>query len=110
MNKIFLYTLFTFALFSACKKSDHSAPAPGRFEINTKTSSVDGNLIMGEAVTAANTLTLAISNGKAATATISADTVNGLSIKLTNISLSKDSVKVPLSGTPVIDGTFFTNS
>lgn len=108
MNKILLFIMLASFFLPACsKKADQPSAAQERFVIDAKTSSVDGNLIMGQAVTGANTFTLAMKNGKAASATISADTVNGLSIKLTNISLSKDSVKVPLSGTPVIDGTFF---
>jgi hypothetical protein len=107
MNKILLFTMLAFAFLPACKKTDQSTTLKERFEINTKNSSVDGNLIMGQAVTNANTFTLVFKNANQGTsATISADSVNGLSIKSTKVTLDTGSVKVQLSGTPVIDGTF----
>ncbi|MBN8838044.1 MAG: hypothetical protein J0I09_12345 [Sphingobacteriia bacterium] len=106
MKKILSFILITASLLQACKKDSQSGNAPGRFEVIVPKSSVDGNLIMGQATTSANTFTLVTKNTPKAAATISSDTINGLYIKSSSVSLAGDSIKLPLSGTPVIDGIF----
>jgi hypothetical protein len=106
MKKILLFSVIALALLHACKKDDQYSTVSGRFEIITNKSSVDGNLVLGLVTTSSNTFTLVTKNvSKATSAIISTDTVNGLYINPTTIALG-DSVKVPLSGTPVIDGVF----
>lgn len=105
MKNILFITCMAFLCFLACKKDDQQTPA-GRFEINSAKSTVDGNLVMTQVVTNANTFTLVFKNPPKGAAVISADTVNGLSIASANVTLTGDNVKVQLAGTPVIDGTF----
>ncbi|MFT3822650.1 MAG: hypothetical protein QM731_01975 [Chitinophagaceae bacterium] len=107
MRKLILFALITVGLLQACHKDDENTGMAPRFEINAAKSSVDGNLIMGIAVTGANTFTLVTKNSPAGNpVTISSDTINGLYIKSSSATIANDSVKVPMSGTPVIDGVF----
>ena len=76
MKKILSFILITASLLQACKKDSQSGNAPGRFEVIVPKSYVDGNLIMGQATTSANTFTLVTKNTPKAAATISSDTIN----------------------------------
>ena len=106
MRNIVLFALAALVLLQACKKNDQSV-ATGRFQLVESKSSVDGNLVMAQALTNDNTFTLAFKNaGNGTPAVVSADTVNGLYIAATPVSLKGDSIKIPLSGKPVTDGTF----
>ena len=106
MKKTFLFLLAVLGLFQYCKKTDTGTKVPGRFEIIANKSSVDGNLIMGIAMLNSNTFTIVNKNAPKLSAKISSDTVNGIFISPSTLMLDQDSIKVPLSGTPVIDGTF----
>ncbi len=107
MRKLILFAMMTGVLLQACHKDDETTSMPPRFEIDAVRSSVDGNLVMNIATNTANTFTLVTKNAPANTnVTLSSDTINGVYIKSAAVTITKDSVKVPLSGTPQIDGTF----
>jgi len=111
MKKIFILLFIAFSAWyiTSCNKKDTISGPGGRFEIVDSKSSVHGNLVTNLPLTDSNVVILAYKNAAngGVKATVSADTVNGLYIDPTDVTLSGSAVaNVKYKGLPVTDGTF----
>jgi len=108
MKKIILLCCIITIWLLACKKSDDTGSSNSRFEILTNTSSVHGNLVTNIALTDSNYFILAYKNAGANTsAAVSADTVNGIYLVATTVTMNGTAVvNIKMGGKPVTDGTF----
>ncbi|HYK55198.1 MAG TPA: hypothetical protein VEV15_01885, partial [Flavisolibacter sp.] len=108
MKKILMFLCLVVYFLPGCKKEDEKTGQKDRFEIVDSKSIVRGNLILGQALNDSNLLVIAFKNAPSNTsATITADTVNGMYIEPTTINLEGSStVSIKMKGTPITDGTF----
>ncbi|MDI3320939.1 beta strand repeat-containing protein [Pinibacter soli] len=103
MKKLIIFSLFTVLVCAlACRKNDDNKFAR-TFDINTEGCYAEGSFVQATKLASTSQAVILYENCGGGTATISADTVNGMYIPATTVTLKKDSgaVKVPVSGTPV---------
>lgn len=103
MKKLIVFSLFTTLIcMLACRKNDDNKFAR-TFDINTEGCYAEGSFVQAAKLAPTSQAVILYENCGGGTATISADTVNGMYIPATTVTFKKDSgaVKVPISGTPV---------
>ncbi len=103
MKKLIIFSLFTALICTlACHKNDDNKFAR-TFDINTEGCYAEGSYVQATKLSATSQAVILYENCTGGTATISADTVNGMYIPATSVTFKRDSgfVKVPIMGTPV---------